>query len=80
LETINIPPTVTEINDFAFYSCTSLPYLFVEPTNPPKIGDNTFGATSFFIYVPDASVEVYKAADVWSTYADRIKGMSEMPS
>jgi hypothetical protein len=78
LETINIPPTVTEINDFAFYRCTSLPYLLVEPTSPPKIGDNTFGKTSFFIYVPDASVEAYKAADVWSTYADRIKPLSEL--
>lgn len=32
------------------------------------------------IYVPDASVEAYKSADVWSKYADRIKPVSDFPA
>ena len=33
-----------------------------------------------YIYVPDADVETYKTATNWSTYANQIKGLSELPS
>ena len=43
-------------------------------------GTNAFqGASNAIIYVPDALVNDYKAATNWSTYADRIKGISELP-
>lgn len=32
-----------------------------------------------FIYVPDNLVESYKSATNWSTYAEQIKGLSELP-
>lgn len=45
---------------------------------PPTIQSNTFtSAFVSYIYVPDESVEAYKAVDVWSTFADRIKPLSE---
>jgi hypothetical protein len=36
-------------------------------------------ASNVIIYVPDALVNSYKSASNWSTYADRIKGLSELP-
>lgn len=40
---------------------------------------NPTGAKDGFIYVPDSLVADYKAATNWSTYADQIKGLSELP-
>ena len=41
---------------------------------PPTLGSNVFNGTKIgiIIYVPTASVNVYKAA--WSDYADKIVG------
>ena len=36
--------------------------------------------TEGFIYVPDNLVESYKVATNWSTYASKIKGLSELPT
>ena len=33
-----------------------------------------------YIYVPDDLVDSYKGATNWSTYADQIKGLSELPN
>ena len=41
--------------------------------NPQSLKDG-------YIYVPDALVDEYKAADNWSTYADQIKPLSELPT
>lgn len=50
-------------------------------TTPPDLSGALFyswlAPTTFKIYVPDASVEAYKAATNWSTYADNIKPLSE---
>ena len=37
-----------------------------------------YGATRKIIYVPDGSVEAYKAADGWSAYANNIHSMNEL--
>ena len=49
---------------------------------PPTLGGTILGSTIKSadidgIYVPDESVEAYKTATNWSTYADRIKPLSE---
>lgn len=51
-------------------------------STPPTLGGKIFGSTVVNaaiegIYVPDTSVEAYKTATNWSTYADRIKPLSE---
>ena len=40
---------------------------------------NPDGLKDGFFYVPDTLVEDYKAATNWSTYADQIKPLSELP-
>lgn len=85
LELAIIPATVTSITACAFYSYTSLTTFVCKALVPPALGDtNALLATPVAsgtgsIYVPDASVEAYKTATNWSTYASRIKGISELP-
>ena len=48
------------------------------PTTPPTISGSWFRYnTGGKVYVPDNSVETYKAASGWSTYASKIYPMSE---
>ena len=71
---ISIPASVTSIGASAFASCRIMQYIVVNSTTPPTIGGNVFPAGNYTypIYVPAASVDAYKAATNWSTYASRI--------
>lgn len=71
-----IPNSVTNIGDGAFYDM-HLSNVTVEANSPPTLGYNAFGSTSsnLKIYVPAASVEAYKTATNWSTYADKIQAI-----
>ena len=72
----------TQINWNAFAQCSSLTTIVCEATTPPTLNANALTGTSALtaIYVPDASVSAYKAANNWSTYASIIKGISERPT
>lgn len=77
LTTITIPASVTSIADSAFYDCGELRYVYCTATTPPTIsGSNAFygNASSRKIYVPTASVDAYKKAAGWSSYASSIYG------
>jgi len=77
LENIIIPNSVTNIDVSAFNGCSGLTSITVNATTPPTIGSNAFANTNNCpIYVPCGSVNAYKSASGWSTYADRI-GCSE---
>ena len=54
------------------FQFSSLEKIFIKPTTPPTLYQDAFWGTTFPIYVPDASVEDYKAATNWSDWADRI--------
>ena len=54
-------------------------------TSVPTLGSYAFENTSIskgtgYIYVPDDLVESFKTASNWSTYANQIKGLSELPT
>ena len=67
------------IGNGVFYKCNSLLAVVVKNITPPTLGSNVFGNTNnCSIYVPDASVEAYKTATNWSSFASRIKGISEL--
>ena len=77
LTDITIPNSVTTIEDSAFYNCSRLKEIYCTPTNPPTLDGNTvfsFIASNAVFYVPSASVNNYKTANVWEKYADQIVG------
>lgn len=62
-----------------FAACTALQSIIIQRNTPPTIENKVFNNTNstFVIYVPDEAVSTYKAASGWSSYASRIKGISE---
>ena len=81
LTEITIPAGVTSIGGRAFDGCSSLQYIRIEATTPPSLAStNAIPSTIGAIYVPDASVAAYQAATNWSSYASKIKGISDMPA
>lgn len=77
LTSIDIPSSVTSIRSGAFQGCTALTSVTVNATNPPNLATNSFNSTnsSFVVYVPASSLESYKTASNWKTYADRIQAI-----
>ena len=73
LTTVTIPASVTSIGVNAFYYCESLTSVIVHAPNC-ALGDYAFDECDNLeaIYVPSDKVEYYKAAENWSTYADKI--------
>jgi surface protein len=77
LTSIDIPSSVTSIGNSAFYYCSGLTSVTINATTPPTLGFSAFdyNATGRKIYVPSASVDAYKAATNWSTYAADIEAI-----
>lgn len=76
LQTVYISSACTSIRQEAFYGCSALTTVTIEATTPPTmVWNNTFqGCTSLqHIYVPSASVNAYKTAQYWDTYAGLIE-------
>lgn len=79
LKEIVFPDTLTSIPAYSLYNYNALNAIVFKPIAPPTlVNSNAFNNTnSCPIYVPDASVDAYKAATNWSSFADRIKPLSE---
>ncbi|MBP3550034.1 MAG: leucine-rich repeat protein [Alistipes sp.] len=76
LTSITIPNGVVSIGTRAFSGCYKLASVYCEPTTPPTGGSSMFAsnATGRKIYVPRASVDAYKSADLWKDYSNYILG------
>ena len=76
LTSVIIGSGVSDIGNYAFNRCRSLTSINVYTAIPPTLGAQVFGTTNDCpIYVPASSIETYKAASGWSTYADRIQAI-----
>ena len=77
LTSVTIGSGVTSIGQYAFQNCSSLTSVTINATTPPTLtGNYVFGNTNNCpIYVPTDSVDAYKTANRWSTYADRIQAI-----
>ena len=82
LEWFIIPSTVTIIDWGASRVIGGNPklrYIQINAVTPPALNGSAISGNNneYIIYVPDKSVEVYKAAVMWNTYSSRIKPISE---
>lgn len=80
LKRIVLPETLQAIGCRTFYGCTALIYIKCLAVTPPTIQSSLWldsTNSTFKIYVPDASVDAYKAANYWSTYASRIFSLTQ---
>ncbi|MBQ7214321.1 MAG: leucine-rich repeat domain-containing protein [Bacteroidales bacterium] len=75
LLSIDIPSSVTSIGDSAFSRCAGVGAFHIRATTPPTLGSSVFSgiASDCVIYVPSASVNAYKSATNWSSYASYIQ-------
>lgn len=77
-KTYRIPATVTSIADLAFYNNDyNLIYYLYPPTPPTLGGSQVFFQAPAAIYVPAESVQAYKEAAGWSSYANKIQAIPE---
>lgn len=75
LTSIIIPSTITFIAIGAFH-ISSLESVTILATTPPTLGSGAFSNGKLqTIYVPAESVDAYKTATNWSSYADRIQAI-----
>ena len=72
-----IPESMANIQYMCFNGCNRLASITVRATIPPILAYGVFQGTSqsLIIYVPAASVDTYKAATNWSTYASKIQAI-----
>lgn len=70
---------VTTIGMNAFYKCPNLTRVVIDNVTPPTLGSGAFAQANdnLAFYVPDSAVDIYKEASGWTTYASRIKPLSE---
>lgn len=78
LTNITLPASITRIGSMTFYNCP-LQTVIIRATTPPTLDNaNAFNNDSTRFYVPDASVNDYKAANNWSALASRIFPISDL--
>jgi hypothetical protein len=77
LVSVTIGSGVTQIGVTAFRRCYSIKEFIVKPITPPTMAASALQGiqADCIIYVPAESVETYKAASGWSTYASQIQPM-----
>lgn len=77
LTNVVLPNSVSIIGNGAFIGCMGLTSVTIQATTPPVIysTDVFSGTNDCPIYVPSASVETYKAATNWSSFASRIQSI-----
>ena len=74
---ITLPTSVNAIGNFAFSACSNLVNVKCLSSVPPTLGTSVFSNNSSArnIYVPSESLEAYRTAANWSSYADSIQAM-----
>lgn len=79
IKSVELPSSLMSIGWGAFFQCRSLSVVKVHAVNPPTLEANVFSENQSgrILYVPNESLETYKSASGWSSYADSIKPLSE---
>lgn len=78
--------SASQIYDRTFLNCSNIIALVLDGqsvctlTNKNSMIGTPIESGTGYIYVPDNLVDQYKVATNWSIYANRIKGLSEIPA
>ena len=73
-----IPESVTTIGSNFLWRSYYVRYVICKPTTPPTLGSGSFnGLTDFKILVPANSVNAYKEATGWTSWASKIEAIPE---
>lgn len=79
LTTVTIPSSVTSIDDNAFSYNYGIKWFILKSATPPKLSNsNAFAneATDRIFIVPNGTLQAYKTASNWSTYASAMQEAS----
>ena len=78
LTSVTIPEYVTSLGNWCFAYSPRLASVTCKATTPPTLGGLAFYQThsTMVIYVPAESVDAYKSATNWSSYASKIQAIS----
>lgn len=75
-----------EIQSNSFFACKGIVALVIKSTavttlnTAASLNGSSIASGTGYIYVPDDLVDQYKVATNWATYANQIKGLSEIPA
>lgn len=72
ITSVVLPDSITSIESYGF-NTTALHSLVCKSITPPSVGGNFISNNIVAIYVPSESVESYKQASGWSSYASKIQ-------
>ena len=73
LTSITIPGSVTSIGYGVFYDCSNLKSIFVLNETPISLYDRICDNNNVTLYVPQGSLEAYKAAYGWNEFANIVE-------
>lgn len=82
MKKVTLGNSVTSIEHGAFDECYGLETLICNTVTPPTLAGplGTLPAgTDYKIYVPDEAVNAYKSAQNWSTIANKIYSINDLP-
>lgn len=73
LSELTLPSTIASVGNDSLTECTELESLYCESSTPPILSAEIPQQTT--IHVPSSSLDTYKNAEGWATYASRIVPM-----
>jgi hypothetical protein len=79
LTEVILPSTVTSMGGYVFGNCIRLEKIIIHAVVPPTAVSGTLASMSASarIYVPKESVNDYKTANIWKSYASKIFAIPE---
>lgn len=77
-----LPYTLEKLSKETFAACTAMQAIICNAITPPSVEHASAlnNSNSCPIYVPSESVEAYKAANMWSAVATRIRDVADLPT
>lgn len=77
-----LPSTLEKLSTGTFAGCTTMQAIICNAVTPPSVehANALNNSNSCPIYVPSESVEAYKAANMWSAVATRIRDVADLPT